>query len=296
MGQIMQDIKDEFHLWKFMFQRCPPTRFYWCKTVNSSIPLMIFRCAAFIFAITILSLTLWSNGSDAALWQLAAFTVWSYIMLTLYFFTASLISVFYVYKSYRYSEPFHQVAVTHERNNPVSTSEESIIRGEVSGTTADLTNHEINFQTESVPWFLITQWCLYNIALPAAILVTIVYWGALYPMLQASSDFHTNFIDVSLHAVNSAFMITEQYLGALPTRILHVYQPILYAIVYMIFSGIYWHFTGIILYPYILDWTRPGITTASLFGILLYFIVAQLVFFLLYRLQKYSCRNVHGDD
>lgn len=136
------------------------------------------------------------------------------------------------------------------------------------------------------------QWCIYNIALPNAILVTIVFWSVLYPM---NPKMTIDFYQVGLHACNCILIFTEQYLGAIPTRLLHVYQPMIYALTYGVFSVIFWSQTQIIFYQFVLDWKRPGPTTASLCGILIYFCIAQLVLFLIYRLQRKSCSNVHDD-
>lgn len=136
------------------------------------------------------------------------------------------------------------------------------------------------------------QWCIYNIALPNAVLVTLIYWLVLYPQLQAIG-FETSFIDISLHGLNTVFMLIEQYLGAIPSRILHVYQPMLYGVVYVLFFTILWAINGDaeIIYRYILDWTHPGYTVASICGILLFFIATQLGLFVVYRLQQKHCEN-----
>ena len=126
------------------------------------------------------------------------------------------------------------------------------------------------------------QWCLYNIALPSCILVTLIYWSVLFP----EDGQPTSFIDVCLHAMNSVLIITEQYLNSIPTRLAHVYQPAIYAILYLIFASILWSQTGIVVYKYILDWDHPGITAASLCGICLYYFVAQFVIFVIFRAQQ----------
>jgi len=128
------------------------------------------------------------------------------------------------------------------------------------------------------------QWCLYNIALPSAILVTMIYWGVLYPMLTSAGYKVAIFMDLSVHAFNTILMMIEQYIGSVPTRIAHVYQPITYGIIYAIFSAIMYAVYDLVLYPYVLDWGNP-ITAASITGILIYYLVAQFVLYLIYRAQ-----------
>ena len=138
------------------------------------------------------------------------------------------------------------------------------------------------------------QWCIYNVAFPAAILVTIIYWSVLYPMRVNYNNFQTGFLDISLHGLNTVLIIIEQYLSSIPSRVLHVYQPMIYAALYMVCSGVLWSQTGIVLYPYVLDWERPAITTGVMCGFVLYLIVAQLVLFLIYRARKKVCRSVRS--
>lgn len=138
------------------------------------------------------------------------------------------------------------------------------------------------------------QWCAYNVALPSAFLVTLIYWVVLYPLRAGHLSAFDTVIDVGVHAINSLLMIIDQYLSATPTRILHVYQPMTYGITYLVFSVVLWSVNGAVLYPLVLDWNNPGITMASVCGIMLYYAVAQLVLFLIYRsLEK--CFNRASD-
>ena len=108
------------------------------------------------------------------------------------------------------------------------------------------------------------------------------------------NNFQTGFLDISLHGLNTVLIIIEQYLSSIPSRVLHVYQPMIYAALYMVCSGVLWSQTGIVLYPYVLDWERPAITTGVMCGFVLYLIVAQLVLFLIYRARKKVCRSVRS--
>ena len=140
-----------------------------------------------------------------------------------------------------------------------------------------------------LPWYLILQWVLYNIAFPNALLVTLVYWSVLYPRRV---NFTTGVLDIGIHAVNSVLMIGEQYLGSIPSRILHAYHSMLFGIAYLIFTVIFWSQTSIVIYQYILDMERPGTTTASLIGIMIYYIVVQIILFLVHVLkEQYCCKR-----
>lgn len=123
------------------------------------------------------------------------------------------------------------------------------------------------------------QWVLYNISLPSSFVVTLIYWGALYGLYSPEIDF----VNVGYHALNAVFMIIEQYLAAIPTRLLHFYQPIAYAAIYTIFTGILYVVSGIVVYPLVLDWTTPGVTLGVIGGLIIFYLVAQFVLFLIHR-------------
>ena len=95
-------------------------------------------------------------------------------------------------------------------------------------------------------------------------------------------------VNIGEHIFNSVFMIGEQYLSTIPTRLLHVYQPITYGIIYIIFSLILWGVNGKELYAVVLDWNSPGITLAVVCGIIFYYLVAQLVLYSISR-KKRKC-------
>lgn len=142
--------------------------------------------------------------------------------------------------------------------------------------------------TASIPWYMKVQWTLYNIALSNAILITIVYWSVLYPRRV---NFSTDILDISIHALNSVFMIVEHYLSSIPTRILHVYHSMLFGIAYLILTIILWSETGRVIYQYIMDMNRPATTAASIAGIMLYYFIAQICLFLSGKLQLRCCKG-----
>ena len=136
------------------------------------------------------------------------------------------------------------------------------------------------------------QWILYNISLPTSLLVTIVFWGVLY---TTNPNITIDVYNASVHSLNTVFMLIEQYVGAIPTRLLHVYQPATYSLSYVLFSIIIFFVDGTVLYRLVLDWNHPGVTIGVIGGIVLFYLVSQLVFYLIYRaltyrmLTRYCC-------
>jgi len=125
------------------------------------------------------------------------------------------------------------------------------------------------------------QWIFYNIALPSSVIVTIVYWGLLY------NGWLITFHRFTTHGVNVILMISEQYISSVNTRILHIYQTIIFATAYALFSVILWSTSGTIVYPVIGDWgASPGWATGVTFGIIAMYIIGQfLLFFICHGLE-----------
>jgi len=288
-----QDFKNEFCRKKILFRDCNRCNMYMSQWWDVGVPLLVWRVVVAISALVVISLAL--SGTDTQVPQVAYFTIWSYIMLTLYFIVSSIVSIYSVYADRNTLAIPREVHVTAPQDEEGFTGSSVEPPSDIRST--EVLDRELvrnraagEQEGESLPWYMVIQWILYNIALPNAILVTIIYWSVLYPMLTAHG-FNTSLLDVCLHGLNTLAMITEQYLSAIPTRLLHVIYPMTYAIIYGIFSGILYGVDKIVLYPYVLDWSQPGITMGSLCGILLFFIIAQFVLFVIYRAQEKCCRG-----
>ncbi|KAJ8736155.1 hypothetical protein PYW08_006811 [Mythimna loreyi] len=119
-----------------------------------------------------------------------------------------------------------------------------------------------------LPWYVKAYWTLCNIATPMAFMITIFYWTVLY---EAGFEEELNHkLDVSVHGLNSLVMLLLLLSSAHPVRLLHVYQPTLFGIVYVLFSVIY-HFAGgtdkrgnAYIYP-VVNWSEPSITILVVF-------------------------------
>ncbi|PAA51253.1 hypothetical protein BOX15_Mlig016093g2 [Macrostomum lignano] len=133
------------------------------------------------------------------------------------------------------------------------------------------------------------QWLLCGIAANAALLVTGAYFGVLYPMIQKANPAPINPIDVLVHAFNSVFMLTEVLFSGVPVRLVHVIYTALYGLIYSAFSLLYWlpdHSN--VIYPVLLDWNHVGLTIGMM--CLLLFVglpVIQLLWWLIYLARCY---------
>ncbi|XP_021365045.1 protein rolling stone-like [Mizuhopecten yessoensis] len=113
-------------------------------------------------------------------------------------------------------------------------------------------------ERESMPWYLMVDWILFNTLNVVGFFVTIVYYGVLTTVASPSS--------INKHAMNSVFIFINFFLCAKPVRILHFYQPLTFILMFGIFSLIYQLSTGFIIYPF-LDWYNPGPTVGWVLGL-----------------------------
>ena len=89
---------------------------------------------------------------------------------------------------------------------------------------------------------------------------------------------------LQLHLVNTLLVLLEHAVSAVPVRVLHVLYPIIYGVIYMIFSLVYW--TGDhrrVMYD-ILDWNKPAATVG--FVMLIGFVVVPVIHLAIYGLYR----------
>ncbi|XP_041361507.1 protein rolling stone-like isoform X2 [Gigantopelta aegis] len=112
-----------------------------------------------------------------------------------------------------------------------------------------------------MPWYLKADWVIHNIAGPAAFSISLMYWTLLYTPGQSFEGFRI--LSFLSHGINSIYAFINIIVSGIPTRILHFYQPLIYAITYVIFTVVY-HAAGGANdkdEPYIylpLDWSAPN--------------------------------------
>ena len=158
------------------------------------------------------------------------------------------------------------------------------------------TRHRVRFLVpydhDDLTWYMKLDWILYNITLPISIVVTLVFFTLLYPDMP-----HENGVDIfniHVHALNSVFSILELFLCSIPTRLAHIIYPVIYGVIYILFSVFYWvknhdH----VIYEHVLDWNEPGRTLVVV--VLLALVVLptlQCVMFVLYKLRVYVCKRL----
>merc|ERR1711911_265555 len=122
------------------------------------------------------------------------------------------------------------------------------------------------------------SWVMYNVMTLAAIIITIVYWSALY-----SPDAPPSAIDVFVHALNSVIIVVDIVVTHRPFRLLHFLHPLLIMVDYIIFTVIYWAAGGVdyngnhYIYP-VLNWDKPEdsaifVVVGAVAGLVLYVVL-----------------------
>lgn len=133
-------------------------------------------------------------------------------------------------------------------------------------------------------------WVIYNIAANTALLVTGTNWDY--------SGYKVDGLTVTTQILNTVFILLETLLGTVPVRLFHVIYPMLFTVVYVMFSVVYWagNGTNTLGQPYIysvLDYS--GNPTDSIGTILGFFFVGhpltQLALFILFRVRFWLRRK-----
>ena len=132
-------------------------------------------------------------------------------------------------------------------------------------------------------------WLLYIISANAGLLVTAGYWTVLF-----EEDEPVDANNITKHALNSVFMVIDTFLSSIPVRLFHSVYPLLYIIVYLAFTVVYWQLGGTNLQgqPYIyslLDYNNFQASTGCIIGFFLLLVqpVLQLILFGLVKLRDF---------
>ncbi|XP_046978427.1 protein rolling stone-like [Vanessa cardui] len=162
----------------------------------------------------------------------------------------------------------------------------------------------VNKQRESLsdsakgmPWTVKTYWVLYNITVPVAFLITLFYWAVLRGPGKKMNYAPNPILDIMLHGVNSGLMFIELVFSTHPSRLLHIMQPLYFALAYLLFSVAYFIGGGLdpwgnaFIYP-VIDWSKPlqtlvVVTLTALFLALMHIITVVVASARDFIIRKY---------
>nr|AFH58988.1 hypothetical protein Sf38 [Spodoptera frugiperda multiple nucleopolyhedrovirus] len=115
---------------------------------------------------------------------------------------------------------------------------------------------------------------LYNIACTANIVSTIGYFVITFTYPNATKKV----INHVIYSANTLLVLMEVIVNAVPMRLFHVYQPLLYTLAYATFAYLYHHYTGRAIYK-CLEWEdQRELTKLTIGFIILMFVVYMFLY------------------
>ncbi|CAC5381219.1 unnamed protein product [Mytilus coruscus] len=135
-----------------------------------------------------------------------------------------------------------------------------------------------------MPWYIQLVWFLFETSNGIAISVTVGFYSAL--------ELSTHPASIEFHAINSVYVILNLLVCAKVINLFHVIYPMIFGIVYIIFTIIYQlGFEENPIYP-ILDWNETFPTAVTVAVLIFVGIpIVHLVLFGLYKLRIFIARN-----
>ena len=91
------------------------------------------------------------------------------------------------------------------------------------------------------------SWAVETVASNLSMFVTVVYWSAVhsyvihYKLLRDDTD---RFLNAFNHSCNTILSLLDLVISARPVSLFHVYLPMIYGVLYSLFSFIYWQLGG----------------------------------------------------
>ena len=220
---------------------------------------------------------------------------WSFLAVTVYFICATIVTAIHYKRERKQTGNSRDDEMKYGLANlaPKAKCDESDLcesNHKLGNNYASNDNDEVAFTSDAsdtsralpMAWFHEALWVIYNIASGAAVMVTLTFWLLLFNARNG-----VRALTVILHGVNFIVMVGDTMLSSIPVRLFHVIYPMLYCIVYIMFTVIHWAAVAPNhIYPQT-DYTgRPVLAAVS--QLCLFFIglpLCQSVMFCFYRLR-----------
>ena len=113
-------------------------------------------------------------------------------------------------------------------------------------------------------------------------------------VLNSLAGGHISFLNIATHLINSVQVLIDLSIIGIPHRLLHTWLPVLYAVIFVIFSVAYWGVDDDNVIYEVLDYSGKPVT-ATVYVLVLVLIgipLVHLMLFLLYWLRvtvHYKC-------
>ena len=135
------------------------------------------------------------------------------------------------------------------------------------------------YSDNSIAWYQMIQWLLFNLAITLAFAVMILYWALLYGGGAVDG------INANTHLVNGLVALVEVWVTGIPVNFLHLIYSMVFGVVYCVFTGIYFAATSEAVYPGVIDFgSNLGLAVGIQVGVVLGFLplIHIIVFYLQY--------------
>ncbi len=222
--------------------------------------------------------------------SLAFLTAWSYILLTLYLWVALCDLCYWIYKL-RKSGVLG--SITQVMGHQDWHEARAIEIATISSVAPSRDHAHAKESVYTYTWYHGLSWMLHDMVGVMAPAVTLIYFAAMY---SSDSDISLA-LDINIHAVNTAIVLLDNCISAFPVRLLHVVYGIVFGLLYVLWSGVYYLMDpeDNVLYEDVLDWSAPEITVPVLLGVgLILAPLLQLLWYGLYRLRLRLFKAVYG--
>lgn len=256
------------------------------------LPLWVFMILRLTMALFCMVVTIVTGVQSDSPKLFIYLTIWSYILLTINFLGLSFLSLTHCIKQTRQSER-GEPGESNQQFSDGATSEESENNPKKGNATEEEPQYIENEENinEQQAFHLKLIWFLWILSSAMALIVTLLYWTLVFRT-------PTSFIDISLHAINTFFVLIEIFMGVIPVHLLHGLYGMILASIYTVFTVIYWAAGGRYIYkPIDYEDGNPAVVAGTV--LVSIFVIAplmQLLLFLLYQLRCFLKRKISCCD
>ncbi|OWF53225.1 protein rolling stone-like [Mizuhopecten yessoensis] len=294
-------LKREFSWSNFRLSHQYKTDFFTSQWRWHPYVFLIVRSLLAAYSIASLSAVLAEGGGPQNI--MVYLTIWTYLTLTLHFLLAAVLA-FVCTCCTRYGEDHtNSIVLTRVKSEPVKAVNGSFQKDDgqqVSNTdvsvgissTANLETGNAPSVAQFLPWHFQVCWLVSIVAQHFTIVVTIVYFTALFPFMGIQG-IAVN--DINMHGISTVLVLLDVAVSARPVRILHVIYPMIYGVAYAVFNVIYWSEDKVHNVVYnIMDWNNPGLAVGIVVGLAFVLVpLIQLFHFGLYRLRLHLYDRIY---
>ncbi|XP_076111606.1 uncharacterized protein LOC143079850 [Mytilus galloprovincialis] len=295
---VLKILKAEFCFKKLGFGDVHPGRFVYSQWRLPPLVYLLYRLALAAYADywiietgTMMESMRWQNTStltNSSSRMLIEYsfpvylTNWTYLMLCLYLTLHFLFALFHYCIKFRTS---NMLSRPHAEGHRALFNELTLTPTFWDEDRDSEETEDAIVKLYSLPWYFKLTWIFYTIATTASVMVTFMFFAFLWPQFDHSKGI--DIINLQLHGINSVIVVVDLLISAVPVRLLHAVYAIIYGLIYITFTGIFFAAGNRSpIYPHVLDWRQPAITTGVVVGVAVIAVpIVHLVLFGIHRIK-----------